>query len=248
MAEAQLDDLEQYGRRENLEIHGVPLKRYKNTNEIVTSVVSSLNVRLDDNQISTSHRLTGSYKKFQGNQVTEQPPPNTVRFANRDKRNEIYEKRKLLKLNYKTEPMSHNSSPNIAIQKNLTPLRKSIYKAANQAKAALNFIFACTSQRKFFLRQDTDTKIYKISSFHDLTKLGYFVAGEMVKKYLGFSGVGLLLFSFDYNQSLVSLATHSQSRLNSFQTVKTLFCIALPGHLDFTSFLGCALFFAGDWP
>ena len=27
----------------------------------------------------------------------------------------------------------------------------------------------------------------------------------------------------DYNKSLVSLATHSQSRLNSFQTVKTLF-------------------------
>ena len=29
-----------------------------------------------------------------------------------------------------------------------------------------------------------------------------------------------------YNKSLVSLATRSQSRLNSFQTVKTLFCIA----------------------
>ena len=150
MAEAQLDDLEQYGRRENLEIRGVPLKRDKNTNEIVTSVVSSLNVRLDDNQISTSHRLADSYKKFQGNQVTEQPPPIIVRFANRDKRNEIYEKRKLLKLIYKTEPMSHNSSPNITIQENLTPLRKSIYKAAKQAKAALNFKFAWTSQGKFF--------------------------------------------------------------------------------------------------
>ena len=39
-----------------------------------------------------------------------------------------------------------------------------------------------------------------------------------------------ITYSFDYNQSLVSLATYSQSRLNSFQTVKTLFffCIALP--------------------
>ena len=35
VAEAQLDDLKQYGRRENLEIHGVPLKRDENTNEIV---------------------------------------------------------------------------------------------------------------------------------------------------------------------------------------------------------------------
>ena len=57
-----------------------------------------------------------------------------------------------------------------------------------------------------------------------------------------------LIISFDYDKSLVSLATHCQSRLNSFQTVKTLFCIALPGHLDFISFLGCALLLAGDWP
>ena len=148
MAEAQLDDLEQYRRKENLEIHGVPLKRDKNTNEIVKSVVSSLNVRLDDHQISTSHRLAGSYKKVQGNQATKQSPPIIVRFANRDKRNEIYMKRKLLKSNGKTEPMSQNSSPNVTIQENLTPLRISIYRAAKQAKAALNFKFAWTSQGK----------------------------------------------------------------------------------------------------
>ena len=57
MAEAQLDDLEQYGGRENLEIHGVLLKRDEITNEIVKSVVSSLNVRLNDNQISITKRL-----------------------------------------------------------------------------------------------------------------------------------------------------------------------------------------------
>ena len=112
--------------------------------KIVKSVVSSLYVQLDDHQISISHRLAGSYKKVQGNQATEQPPLIIVRFANRDKRNEIYEKRKLLKLNCKTEPMSHNSSTNITIQENLTPLRKSIYQAAKQAKAALNFKFAWT--------------------------------------------------------------------------------------------------------
>ena len=184
VAEAQLDDLEQYGRRENLEIHGVPLKRDENTNEIVESVVSSLNVRLDDHQISTLHRLASSYKKVQGNQATEQPPTIIVRFANRDKPNEIHKKRKLLKLNCKTEPMSHNSSPNITIQENLIPRRKSTYKAAKQAKATLNFKFAWTSQGKFFLRQVTDTKVYEISSFHDIAKLGYSGAGEKLCRFL----------------------------------------------------------------
>ena len=80
--------------------------------------------------------------------------------------------------------MSHNSSPNITIQENLAPLRKSIYKAAKQAKAALNYKFAWTwLPRKNFLGQTTDTKVYKISSFHDLAKLGYSGAGEKISKF-----------------------------------------------------------------
>ena len=79
--------------------------------------------------------------------------------------------------------MSHNSSANITIQENLTSLRKSIYKAAKQAKAALNIKFAWTSQGKTFLRQDTDTKVYKISSFHDLAKLGYSGADEKISRF-----------------------------------------------------------------
>ena len=42
-----------------------------------------------------------------------------------------------------------------------------------------------------------------------------------------------ITFYKDYNKSLVSLATHSQSRLNSFLTVKSLFCIA---YLDLANF------------
>ena len=61
------------------------------------------------------------------------------------------------------------------------------------------------------------------------------------------TGVKKPFENFDYNKNLVSLATHNQYRLNSFQTVKTLFCIALPGHFDFVSFLGCALFSAGEF-
>ena len=51
------------------------------------------------------------------------------------------------------------------------------------------------------------------------------------------------LLCFDYNKSLVSLATHSQSRLNSFQTVKTLFlhCFTWTSRLHLFSRL-CPIF------
>ena len=45
-----------------------------------------------------------------------------------------------------------------------------------------------------------------------------------------------------------ALLSTANPRPNSFQTVNTLFCIVLPGHLDFISFLDCTLFLAGDWP
>ena len=80
----KLDDLEQYGRRENLEIHGVPWTRNECTNEIVQKVAKVLHVKLTSNDISTSHRLFNSdivnaYEK-------NQHPPIIVRFANRDKK------------------------------------------------------------------------------------------------------------------------------------------------------------------
>ena len=56
-AEEQLDNLEQYGRRGNLEIHGGPTMRNENTNQIVKTVAKALNVHVTDEHISTSHRL-----------------------------------------------------------------------------------------------------------------------------------------------------------------------------------------------
>ena len=52
-----LDNLEQYERRENLEINGIPEMNNESTNEIVKSVAKALNVDLDENQISTSDRI-----------------------------------------------------------------------------------------------------------------------------------------------------------------------------------------------
>ena len=53
--EEQLNALEQYGRRQNLEIHNIPWTKCEKTNEIVKKIANTLNVKLDDHDISTSH-------------------------------------------------------------------------------------------------------------------------------------------------------------------------------------------------
>ena len=87
--ELQLDRLDEYCRRENLECHGIPVTENENTNEIVKKMASLLDLHLDDCQISTSHRLQGfqnSYTsrpiQFKSANVTH--PPIITRFVNRD--------------------------------------------------------------------------------------------------------------------------------------------------------------------
>ena len=58
--EKQLEELEQYGRRENLEIHGIPLADNEDTGKIVQNVAKTPKVQLSKSDISTSHRLFNS--------------------------------------------------------------------------------------------------------------------------------------------------------------------------------------------
>ena len=89
--EKELEQLAQYGRLENLEIHGVPMTENENTKQIVMKVAEELKVRLTENDISTSHRLFSSTQLQRSqNQNSENqsnaPLPIIVRFSNRDKK------------------------------------------------------------------------------------------------------------------------------------------------------------------
>ena len=53
----KVDELEQYGRRQNFEIVGVLQKVDKNTNAIVLEIAKMLDVDKLPNHISTFHRL-----------------------------------------------------------------------------------------------------------------------------------------------------------------------------------------------
>ena len=67
----KLDAVEQYSRRQNLEIKGVPIVYGKDTNKIVVEVARSLNVDISTDDISTSHRLFVSKKR---EKTITQPP------------------------------------------------------------------------------------------------------------------------------------------------------------------------------
>ena len=123
--EEKANAIEQYGRRQNLEIAGIRLKHGENTNNIVAEVAKIVDVDLAPDKISTSHRLSAKPKTSgnNDNKPTAQPPI-IVRFVSRGIRNNIYGKRQLLRKTDWTE-FSVNGSQNIYINENLTRMSSS---------------------------------------------------------------------------------------------------------------------------
>ena len=87
-AEDELERLEQYGHRENLEIHGVPITPNENTNQIAKKSL----ILLDDKQISTSYGLKTNSNNHVDKSKQKVHPCTIVCFSNRDKRNEFFRK------------------------------------------------------------------------------------------------------------------------------------------------------------
>ena len=180
--EKQLEELEQYGRRENLEIHGIPLADNEDTGKIVQNVAKALKVQLSKSDISTSHRLFNSNLNDQHQKLLNhrdqqpsamrrnQPPPIIVRFCNRDKRNEMFSKRLKLK-SVSNEIYPKPNAEILAIRENLTKFRKFLFSEANKVKHALCYQFLWTRQGQILLRKDSTSRIIKISNLNDLARV-----------------------------------------------------------------------------
>ena len=91
--DSEMENVKQYIRRDMLELHGVPVKRDENTNEIVKSVVNLLDrgYQFHEQDISISHRLPAPEGKI---------PPIIVKFTRRKTLDHIFNlKRQLQSIN-----------------------------------------------------------------------------------------------------------------------------------------------------
>ena len=124
----KINNFEQYGRRQNLEIANVPVQDGEDKNVVVMEVAKLLDVDILPSHISTSYRLP---KKIGQNGNVTCTPPIIVRFTNRDFRNKIYPNRKQTRtLDLKN--FSVSDTKNIFINENLTQSRKRLFWKTKQ--------------------------------------------------------------------------------------------------------------------
>ena len=166
--ESMLDQLEQYTRRSNLEFHGVPFLKNKNTTFLIKKLVKKMNIELEDNHISISHRLPSRLKQTSTSDENIKPPPIIVKFTSQKKRNEIYYKRKNIP---QISDFEIPQMKELYINENLTNVRRSLLYEARKLKKIQGYNFVWTHMGDILARKNEKSKVLKICTPADLKKM-----------------------------------------------------------------------------
>lgn len=159
-------DLEQYSRRNTLEIFGVPEEPHETSTALKKTVVeigSALGVKINEDGIDACHRIQGGRNR-----------PTTgiiVKFLRRDDPDNLLQKRKV-KRDFSTRHLAgYNTDSPIYINLSLAPLRRVLFAKARKLKTEFNFKFVWVDRAgrvKAKKSDDRSSQVHVLDSEADL--------------------------------------------------------------------------------
>lgn len=156
----KVNELEQYSRVNNVEIVGLPESSTEDCKKIICDIASELQVDVQENDISTAHRLPNPNGK---------PPSIIAQFISREKK-QAFIKNKTLLITNNNKFKNIKTVSKIFINEHLTPYNKSLlFKTKNLAREK-HYKFAWFKNGKILLRKDTDSNVIRIRNEQDLLK------------------------------------------------------------------------------
>ena len=163
--EEKYDDLEQYSRKNSLEILGVPEGAYTSTDEVVIRIGEAINVDIKPEDIEISHKLKRKTTK-----------PVIVKFVSHKVKSLLYITRTKLK-NVKTSDVfpsyafASREDQRIFINENLTNYRRELFWKANKMKKDNMITSTWTMDGKIFVKTSPSgapVRIYCVEDLDDL--------------------------------------------------------------------------------
>ena len=113
--EEKYDDIEQYSRKFNLEIHGIPERKEEDITQIILDLAEAIDADVWEEDIDICHRLYKAEGKAR---------PIIVKFTNYDSKYEMYSKRLRLR---KVDNREKFGVERVFINENLTSRRALLY-------------------------------------------------------------------------------------------------------------------------
>ena len=165
----ELDNLEQYTRKNSLEIHGVPEDAYSSTEEVVIKVGEILSVPIKPEDIEISHKLNTRNNKNK---------PITVKFLSHKANSKLHKSRVMLKPVKASDVFPSGSysaavdrEPCIFINENLTAYQRKIFKKANKMRKDELIQSIWTLDGKVYVKTSLDGAPVRIYCLEDLDNL-----------------------------------------------------------------------------
>ena len=156
----EVNDLEQYGRRECLEFQGLAWNKNKNTDDLVLRVSKMFGVDLKAEEISVSHRLSPAKDK--------NPQPAIIaRFCSRKARDAVFSQRHRLRSHNNAHPKGR-----IFINESLTKINRRRFNLCLQFKKKKNIKFIWTKHGATYLHDSEGAKARAMKTEDDLAKYG----------------------------------------------------------------------------
>ena len=157
--EAKHDDLEQYTRKFNLVIHGIPEQEEEDNVANVVTLGKILQVNLTPGDIDIVHRMNTKSK--------DKPRPIIARFSNYNAKSKLYKAR----FNLRKADLKVVGAEKVFINENLTAWRAELFKEARKLKKKYRNGKTWTIDGKIFLKTDITAKVVRIDSHEDLKGL-----------------------------------------------------------------------------
>ena len=158
----------------DVEFKGIPVRASEDTDQIVKDIGDLLDVDIDDDDISISHRLPDYKSKDASDEQPCQPPVIIAKFVRREVKDRLYCSR--LRLKDKTikdlDDFSDGDKDNgIFISENLTQTRRKLFKACLKVRKELNFKIISTTNGRIYLKKHARSRLVYIANESDLAKL-----------------------------------------------------------------------------
>ena len=146
----KIDDLEQYGRRLNLEFEGIPEQKEENVISIVLDIAKKLNVDTNFSDISIAHRLPP--KRHKQNDNSTLPPTIIAQFTNKHVRNARKEAKNI-------KDFSIPEMTKLFIIENLSHYQKKLYWSTKRAPKASNYKSFWTANGTILVKKDDNAPV-----------------------------------------------------------------------------------------
>ncbi len=166
----QLHSLQQYTRKNNLLLHGVPVTQKEDVYSIIQNCTESLQIPITRTDIDIAHRIPRKNNSDSSISV----PPIVIKFTRRTKKHEILtastNKRKTAKEKNNMDVQSTTSN-NWYFTEHLAPNTAKLLNLAKQKAKALKYKFVWVKEGKVYVRKDDGQQAIKITSEPDVSKL-----------------------------------------------------------------------------